>query len=154
MGIEVLVSILAGLLSMVLGGVASNEALQKFFRKILKLPEPQAIPYAARLSQLTAKLDEASSEVDEVLTEISAVTDQRQKRVEKLESDLSQLELKENQLKESITALESTPVEAAKHFAALVSEGEKRGAMRDYALFGAGVIVSTVVAIAIQMLLA
>ena len=151
MGIEILVSLIAGIVSMAAGGIASSELIQKFIRRIFNLPEKKEIPYALRLSELTKKLEEASSEVDDVLQEIASVADNRQKTVEILERDLSQLEAKEVQLKEKITALENTPVEAAKHFAALVSEGEKRGAKRDYMLFGAGVLVSTLAAIAIQI---
>ena len=36
-------------------------------------------------------------------------------------------------------------------FAALVTPGERRSAMRDYLLFGAGVVVSTAIGIAIQI---
>lgn len=151
MGLEILVSILAGVISMIAGGVASSKEIKKLVRKVLNLPQDEAISYSEKLSNLTNKLEESSREVDKVLKEIAQVADNRQKTVEKLEHDLTTLEAKENHLKEKISALESTPVEAAKHFADLVSEGEKRGAKRDYLLFGAGVLVSTVVAIAIQI---
>lgn len=151
MGIEILFSLLAASLSMVAGGVASSKEIQKFVRKILRLPEEEKVSYSERLSELTKKLEESSREVDEVLREIGEVTEKRQSAVEALEHDLTDLEAKEADLKEKISALENTPVEAAKHFADLVSDGEKRGAKRDYLLFGAGVMVSTVVAIAIQL---
>jgi hypothetical protein len=47
--------------------------------------------------------------------------------------------------------LEKTPLAVAEHFAKLVAPGEKRSAMRDYLLFGAGVVVSTAIGIVIQV---
>ena len=150
MGIEMFASLLAAIITIAGGGIVSSKEIQKLVRKILKLPEEAKISYSERLSELTQKLEESSREVDEVLKEIGEVTEKRQNAVDALENDLTQLESKEAHLKEKILALESTPVEAVKHFADLVTEGEKRGAKRDYLLFGAGVLVSTLVAIAIQ----
>ncbi len=62
------------------------------------------------------------------------------------------LETREKELKEKIEALESTPLPVAEHFAKLLESGEKRSAKRDYVLFGAGVVVTTGVAIIIQVI--
>ena len=71
--------------------------------------------------------------------------------MQKLESELATMEGREKELKERIDALEKTPLPVAEHFAKLIESGEKRSARRDYALFGAGVLVTTVVAILIQL---
>jgi len=145
-----LLSLVSGVLSMLAGGIVSSEIIQKLIRKIFDLPENTQQSYSERLADLTNKLDSASKEVDDVLQEISTVAINRQKTVEKLEQDLGHLEQKETDLKKRIEALEQTPVEAAQHFAELISDGDKRGAKRDYILFGAGVLITTIISIGLQ----
>jgi hypothetical protein len=108
-------------------------------------------PYSERLSELTASLMRASREVDSVLSELACVARNRESAVQRLEDDLQSMEMREKELKEKIEALENTPLPPAEHFAKLLESGEKRGAKRDYLLFGAGVIVTTVIAITIRM---
>lgn len=148
---EVIISIIAGIVSMIAGGVASSRQFKNLFRRILGLPNVEQVAYAERLSKLTKKLQDTSGEVDEILKEIGRVSDIRQQMIASLEKKLTLLENKEVALKDKISALENTPVEAAEHFAALVSDGEKRGANRDYLLFGAGVVLSTILAISIHI---
>lgn len=139
----------AAVASLVAGGI--YELIRGPLSHVFGMPKKVSASYAERLSILTQKLDSASSEVDDVLREIVLVADNRQKTVEKLEKELPLLESKEQELKERITALENTPVEVAEHFAELISVGEKRGAKRDYFLFGAGVLVTTAIGITIQI---
>ena len=61
------------------------------------------------------------------------------------------LENREKQLQESVQALENVPIPVAEHFARLTAVGEKRNAKRDYILFGAGVVVCTVIAIILKL---
>jgi len=152
MGIELLATLLGALTSLIAGGLLSTALTQKFIRRALNLPEKKAASYAERLSTLTQKLDAASGEVDDVLREIALVAENRQTTVEQLEKDLHHLETKEQEMKGRITALENTPVEVAEHFAELISAGEKRSTKRDYFLFGAGVLVTTAIGLAIQFL--
>lgn len=86
-----------------------------------------------------------------MLAELSQVARSREVAVQKLEIDLVALETREKELKEKIEALESTPLPVAEYFAKLVDSGEKRSAWRDYILFGAGVVMTTVIAIIIQI---
>ncbi len=151
MGIEVLASIIAGLASLVAGGVASSKLIQKLFRHLLGIRREPEKPYSERLAQLTASLTKASREVDSVLSELAQVARSREGAVQKLETDLAALETREKELKEKIEALESTPIPVAEHFAKLLESGQQRSATRDYVLFGAGVIVTTAIAVIIQV---
>jgi hypothetical protein len=108
-------------------------------------------PYSERLSELMTSLIKASREVDGVLAQLAEVTRNREVAVQNLETESAALETREKELKESIQALEKTPLPAAEHFAKLLESREKRSARRDYMLFGAGVMVATVIAIIAQV---
>jgi chromosome segregation ATPase len=150
MGIDFLISLAAALASLAVGGAAASDVVQKLLRQILgRKPPPK--PYSERLAELTAGLSKASHEVDSVLAELAQVARERTDAVDKLETELATLEGRERELKEKIDALQKTPLPMAEHFAKLIESGEKRSARRDYALFGAGVLVTTVVAILIQL---
>lgn len=148
MGIEILVSLLAASLSMV-AGILSNEVLQKLIRRALKLPVPEK-SYGERLSELTESLTKASRQVDQVLSELATVAKEREKNVRELEANMELLEKRENDMKSRIEHLEKIPLPAVERFAEIINLGEKRSAMRDYMLFGAGVVVSTVIAIGLR----
>ncbi len=149
MGIEVIASITAGLASLLAGGLVSSKLIQKLVRHLLGIRKEPEKPYSERLAQLTVSLTKASREVDSVLSELAQVARNREGAVQKLESDLEALEMREEDLKEKIEALENTPLPVAEHFAKLLESRENRSVRRDYMLFGAGVIVTTVVAIII-----
>ncbi|MBZ5558984.1 MAG: hypothetical protein LAO77_17055 [Acidobacteriia bacterium] len=149
MGLEVLASILGALASLVAGGLASTDLIQKLVRSLLGRQAPGK-PYSERLAELTESLTKASREVDAVLLELAQVAKDRAEAVKQIESDVTAMEGREKELKERIETLERTPLAVAEHFAKLVAPGERRSAMRDYALFGAGVVVSTAIGIVIQ----
>lgn len=149
MGIEILVSLLAATLSMVAGGIASSEVIQKLLRRVLKLPV-QEKSYGERLGELTESLTKASRQVDQVLSELATVAKEREKNVRELEANMQLLEKRENDMKTRIEHLEKVPLPAVEHFAEIMNRGEKRSAIRDYMLFGAGVVVSTVIAIGLK----
>jgi TolA-binding protein len=150
MGLDLLAGILGALASLLAGGVASTDLIQKLVRALLRRPSPQK-SYSERLTQLTESLAKASREVDTVLVEMARVSKDRTAAVRQLEADLSTMAGRERELKERIQALEQTPLVVAEHFAKLVAPGERRSAMRDYMLFGSGVVVSTVIGIVIQV---
>ena len=150
MGLEVLATILGALASLAAAGLASTDLIQKLIRALLGRPTPQK-PYSERLAQLTESLTKASREVDAVLLELAQVSKDRAEAVIQLEADLNTMEGREKELKERIETLEQTPLAVAEHFAKLVAPGERRSAMRDYLLFGAGVVVSTVIGIVIRI---
>jgi len=107
--------------------------------------------YSERLSELLSNLARASSEVDNVIGEITEIAHEKSETLRKFENDLANMEIREKELKDTIEALKNVPVPVAEHFAKLVRSGEKRSARRDYILFGSGVIVTTIIAIIIQL---
>jgi len=148
--LETLTAVIGALVTLLAGGVASTEITRKLVHRILGKPEPEKT-YSQRLSELTHGLTNASAEVDSILTELGRVAKEKETSVRKLEQGLTALEQKEQDIQDRIKALENVPIPAAEHFARLMETGEKRSAMRDYVLFGAGVVVTTVVTIVIQV---
>ena len=148
--VETLTAVIGALVSLLAGGIASTDLIRKLVHRILGKPEPEKT-YSQRLSELTHSLTNASGEVDSLLTELGQVAKEKETSVRKLEQGLTALEQKEQELKDRIKTLEDVPIPAAEHFARLMETGEKRSAMRDYALFGAGVVVTTVITIVIQV---
>jgi chromosome segregation ATPase len=104
------------------------------------------------MSSLTRSLVDASAELDRVLKEIAEISEQRESAVVTLESQLQELANREKQLQEKVSVLEKVPLPAIEHFVKAVQSGEKRSALRDYILFGLGVIVSTVIAIVLKLI--
>jgi chromosome segregation ATPase len=149
-GLDILISIVGALTSLLGFGLFSTEWTQKLVRALLRRQAPQK-PYSERLAELTENLTKASREVDAVLVELARVAKDRARTVQQLETDLTDMEGREKELKERIEALEHTPLAVAEHFARLVQPAEKRSAMRDYLLFGAGVVVSTAIGVVIQV---
>jgi len=107
--------------------------------------------HGERLARLTGSLREASAEVNAVLVEMTNVVSQREKAIQTLEGDLERLQQREKELTETIQALENVPVSVAEHFAKLVEPVERRSARRDYLLFAAGVAVTTVITVVLQL---
>ncbi|MGN6148224.1 MAG: hypothetical protein ACTHPD_06760, partial [Rhizomicrobium sp.] len=119
-------------------------------RRVLKLPEPPQPSFKERLHSLTENLATATSEVDKIVQEMALVAQSRQDAVQKLEQELAEMEGRESVLRTRIEALEKTPIPVAEHFATIMKGAERKSARRDYLLFGAGVLVTTAIALAIQ----
>ena len=113
--------------------------------------EPQKVEsYSQRLETLTESLLEASAEVDTVLKELAEVAQERQEAAQKLKAELEQLQEQEKELQKRVEELQDVPIPVADYFAEIAAQGERRSAWRDYALFVAGVVVSTVVSIVVD----
>ena len=151
MNIEIISTILGALASLLAGGLASTELFQKLTRQALGKPKDSTKRYSERLAELTASLTKASRELDAVLMDLAQVAHGREAAVQKLEAELASLESREQDLKQRIEAFEKTPLPVAEHFARLIEVGEKRSRKRDYTLFGVGVMVTTAIAILIQV---
>lgn len=145
---EILLALLSALLSILGGGIASAKSVQDLIRVLLKKPpQKPKESYSERLHRLTESLRTSSAEVDAVLHELSEVAKERQEAATKLEAQLADLQSREQTLQERVKALEKMPLPVAEYFASLTAAGEKRSAKRDYLLFGAGVVVSTLLSI-------
>jgi septal ring factor EnvC (AmiA/AmiB activator) len=152
-GLEILISLLGGLLSLSAGGVVASELIQRSIRKLFgKEQKQETLSHRDKLAKLTESLMTASRDVDAVLLELSQVARDREKAVERIETDLVNLQEREKELQKRIETLQNVPLPVADYFAQISVSGEKRSAKRDYVLFGSGVIVSTVIAILLKIL--
>jgi len=88
--------------------------------------------------------------MDAIVTKIQNYTRGRERAVLKLEEDLGILTEQEQDLRKRIEGLKHVPLPAAEYFASLVDRGERRSALRDYALFTFGVLVSAGVTIILK----
>jgi hypothetical protein len=145
----------------ILASLAAGVAIPLMEQLIRRLPAPvtqalerrgiittrAAVPYQARLEKSLASLDAASKEVDQVVLEISKLTRERETTIASLETHLKNLSEREGELKSKIAALEKVPIEAVRQFEEILRRGERRSALRDYILFGFGVIVSGIIAV-------
>ncbi len=145
---EILSALITALVASVLG-LSWEGLLRPLFRNIFKKKSEKS--FGERLTELTANLNKASEEVDTVLREMESVTAQRQVAVQRLQTDLESMESRETELKSRIADLEKTPIPAVEHFAALINRRERRVARRDYVLFLAGVLLMTIVSLAISL---
>jgi hypothetical protein len=107
--------------------------------------------YTEKLTRLTNSLQKSSQDVDNLLKELASVAQARSTAVANLESEMHRLTAHEQELKKRVEDLQAVPIPVADHFAALVSKGERRSAIRDYLLFGLGVVVSTVIAVVLRL---
>ncbi|MGA8158054.1 MAG: hypothetical protein WB822_18010 [Rhodoplanes sp.] len=93
---DIAVSIVAAVISLLGAGVLSSDMVQKVLRALLGKKEPEK-PYSERLSELTESPSKASREVDAVLIELARVSKDRAQAVQQLEADLAILEGREHQ---------------------------------------------------------
>jgi hypothetical protein len=153
MGPELILALLSVLISLLSGGIAIKfHDITRIIFEVLTGRYEKRLTYSDRLQELTGSLMKASREVDALFREMEQVATDRSKVVEKLESDFLDLEAREKELKKRIEHLQNVPIPVAEHFAKLTASGESRSARRDYILFGAGVFVSTAIAILLKVL--
>jgi septal ring factor EnvC (AmiA/AmiB activator) len=152
------VALLADILAMFLVAVPLflpeelKEELKRYTNRVLGQKEPPKVEsYSEKLASLMKSLTKASAEVDKILAELAQVAGDRHNTVLELEAQLTELEEHERQLQQRIQDLEKVPIPVAEHFAKMIAPGERRSAWRDYTLFAAGVIVSTVIAILLRL---
>lgn len=151
MPIGIIVELLTGIAALILGEAAMSKFVRDWIRKILDKKKEPTKSYSDKLSELTRSLNRSTQEVDKILIEMSNVAKERGETVSTLEEDLLNLERREQETKKRIQDLENVPLAAVEHFAQLTSAGEKRSARRDYLLFAAGVLVSTIIAIVLKI---
>ena len=133
-------------------GLLLSAPVTHFLVKIFSNKLKEKISYGEQLNTLTSSLLKSTKQVDKILAELTSVTKDRENALTKLESELTILESREIETKKRIEDLQNIPLQAVEHFAQLTTAGEKRSARRDYLLFAAGVIVSTIIAILLKVL--
>lgn len=169
MGIEVLITILAGIISLVAGAflplmakilkpvlqkekkINPNSKLVERIAQIFSIKLGEPISYLERTTKTLDSLKKASEEMEIATFEFNSIMKEKQATVDFLEGKLSVLSLKETELRDKINTLQNVPIEAMKHFEEMLNKGNKRSAYRDYLLFGAGVVVSVIVGIILNL---
>lgn len=141
------------IITSIIGVIASmlSYILVDYVFKFWKKPK-ELKTYNDKLSKLTTNLMTASKEVDSILSELTIVAEEREKKVKNLDTELNLLKKKEAGLKNKIEALEKLPIPVADHFAAMLEGGEIKSKRRDYILFGAGVLVTTIISILLNII--
>lgn len=107
--------------------------------------------YSKRLNELLGNLSDASIEIDKILDDLSQLAKDREVRVKDVENNLSVLETRETQAKKRITELENISIPAVEHFMDLMDKGDKKSTKRDYTLFWAGFILSTITSVILKL---
>lgn len=129
--------------------------LDSYMRKKRRLTRALRTPFSEKVKRLTETLDKASQEMDQALEEMSLVSQIRESALADMEKKLETLSGKEQQLKAEIQALETVSHPVADRFAELVERaserGERRSAIRDYALFALGVITPSLVSLLMKL---
>lgn len=147
--IEMLVPVVGAVVSMLIGSTSISQQLQThILRKFNAIPPDKT--YRERITVLTQSLKEAGEQVDQVISEIASVAQERERAVKELEEKMNALEANEVEIKNRIEHLKSIPLPAINHFAEMMKPSERKSAKRDYILFGAGVFVSTLIAIILK----
>jgi len=152
---DLLVNAIVGLLLSMGVGVFTNllqPDIRKSLSRLLGIPiEQKQETYSDKILRLNETLSKSSKEVDNVIKEMALFGQERANSVKKLEQQLEELSMREQQAKARIQTLEKVPVEALQYFEQILEKGDKRSAWRDYKLFGLGVVVSTIIAIGLKL---
>ena len=131
--------------------------IERITKVLFKKPLSKRVSYSEQLEKLTESLNKSSVEVDKILNELAAVTQDRQKTLQGLESELARLENRQVELNQRIKDLENIPIPVAEHFAKLTESlsesSEKRSAQRDYVLFVLGLVLGAVLSVITTLLL-
>lgn len=160
--LSLLAAVLGAAASLVLGGVIplierllnryDDSAVAKYLEQHGYFERDDADTYQAKIHKALALLAKATADVDAVVRGITDLAQERQQNIAKLETQLAALTTRESEVKAKIAALEQVPLPAMKYFEEALRTGDKRSAYRDYALFGAGVLVSTIVTLVLKRL--
>jgi DNA repair ATPase RecN len=149
MDFELFLPVIAAAISMTVGGITATDEVQHVLRKLLRKSKSTQT-YSEQLAALTHNLTQSTQQVDLILSELAQVAKEREANIQALEVNLSNLEGREKHLQQRIEELQKVPLPAVEHFAKLLEPGERKSAWRDYMLFGAGVLLSTAIAIGLK----
>lgn len=111
---------------------------------------------AASLNELSSKLESISLEIDAAMQTLSSEITERQEAIEGLKKQNETLSEEEEKLQTRVNALKDVPLEVAEYFQRINSEHlrelEKRSSKRDVGMFVLGIFVTTIVSIAVGIL--
>ena len=145
-----IVELLISALSSAIGG-----AIYFWVKKLLGFSQNKkeiTKTYSERLIELTSNLTTASAQVDSILLEMSSVAQEKERSVNRLETVLSELEKREQDMKQEIELLQKVPISVADRFAKLIEPGERSSTRRDFLLFFAGIAASIVTTVMFKLI--
>ena len=160
MNIDNLFTILGSITSLLLGALTTLlVALTTYLfgrvdqqARLRELSKTGEFPnFREKMKRLSEDLARASAEVDKTLEEMAMVSRAREEALRSLEAKLDELSRHEKELQTRVETLKNVPLPAVEFFLEMTEKGEKRSAARDYILFGAGVIVSTVITVILRL---
>jgi hypothetical protein len=149
---EIIEELLTAVGALILPLLGKSLGLEPLFAWLTALKKRRSPP--STTADLMARLHSASSEMDSVIYELQTAADERVKRVETLESSITELIVREKELKDRVEGTEGLSKATVNALAKIVGdklesvEGPKR--RRDYALFAAGVLVSAAIGIGVE----
>ncbi len=142
--------LVAAILSAALGVFTAWAMVVRVRRSLLEEVETKAPVYSDHLKELMGILVKASEQVDAVLKDIALAGHQRDARLLALKTQIEEAESREQELKERIEALADVPLPVAEYFTQYLRSERRRDIRRDYALFLAGVGVTTIIGFVLQ----
>jgi chromosome segregation ATPase len=151
MNYDVLFSIVSGLTT-IAGAILTYFFARTDLKRQREKARRSTSSYQEKMKKLSAELARSSKEVDKTLEEMEMVSRVREEALKSLEAKLSELAEREKGMQNRIDTLKDVPLPAAEYFLKMTEKNEKRSAARDYILFGAGVVVSTVIAIILKLI--
>jgi cell division protein FtsB len=162
-GIEAVVALLAGvtglLVPLLRELVSQLRQNSLWFRKSLESQFGEALLKGLGVkttfaeggtAKLLNDLSSTAATMDKIVAEIAQLTQERQATITKLETDLVELSRREEELKGRIKVLENVPVPALMYFEEMLKKQERPTMRRDYVLFLAGVVVTSVITVLLK----
>jgi len=147
---DLFANLVAGLIAALLSAVLGYIAPWLLYGK-RRIPARPKVSYQEKMKNLLADLARSSSEVDQVFQEMTEVSRQREETLASLETQLDELSKREKELQSRVDSLQNISLPAVQYFVETVQQGEQRSAKRDYLLFFSGVVVSTIIALALKL---
>jgi cytochrome c-type biogenesis protein CcmH/NrfG len=145
-----LVGLLATILAPVIASLAA--ALGWYVSQPRRSPDVDITGnYSERLGAAMQQLVAESSRFDEVLREVTQLAIERERDVARASERVEALATQEAQTKARIDELSRVSVPAAEYFVEVVRQSEKNASRRDFALFLAGAVVTTIIAVVLRL---
>lgn len=118
-------------------------------------PHPHG-DFERRIGEITQQLQQSGSDAQTLLDELGEVMEARRQQFFDAQARLLQMQMAESELQERVAALSAVKPEAAVAINALLDESlearDRRGARRDWLIFGMGVLATAIVSLVFYLL--
>jgi len=150
---EIIASILAGILSITIGGL-SLQGISSYSRRKKRRARTMVVTPGARIQESISKLSSASHEIDVIIQDIIDNIRNRQTMLEELTIKYGNLLQEEGELSKRVEMLKKIPLEVADHFRQISDESlegaEKRRTKRDIIMLASGIALTTVIGVLLR----